>query len=63
MINRYMKLKIYINNKLYKTITVEGTSYDPRFIWPEIQADRDSGLLASFDLDKGLNVRYEKVEK
>ena len=58
-----MKLKIYINNKLYKTITLETDSYDPRFIWPEIQADRDSGLLASFNLDKGLNVRYEKVEK
>jgi len=57
-----MKLKVYINNKLYKTISLEGNSYDPRFIWPEIQADRDSGLLASFNLEQGLSVRYEKVE-
>jgi hypothetical protein len=56
-----MKVKVYINNKLYKTITVEGGSYDPRFIWPEIQADRDSGLLASFNLEQGLSIRYEKV--
>jgi hypothetical protein len=57
-----MKLKIYINNKLYKTVTLENDSYDPGFIWPQIQADRDSGLLASFDLTKGLSVRYEKVD-
>ena len=56
-----MQLKVYINNKLYKTITVEGDSYNPAFIWPEIEADRDSGMLMSYDLGKGLAIRYEKV--
>jgi len=56
-----MQLKVYINNKLYKTVTVPGNTYDPSFIWPEIEADRDSGMLTSFDLSKGLNIRYEKI--
>ena len=56
-----MQLKVYINNKLYKTVTVEGDSYDPSFIWPEIETDRDSGMLMSYDLGKGLAIRYEKV--
>ena len=57
-----MQLNIFINNKLYKTVTVEGTSYNPNFIWPEIQVDRDSGLLTSFNLNRGLSIRYEKVQ-
>jgi hypothetical protein len=57
-----MQLNVFINNKLYKTVTVPGNSYDPSFIWPEIEADRDSGLLTTFDLNKGLAIRYEKVE-
>jgi hypothetical protein len=56
-----MQLKVYINNKLYKTVTVEGDSYNPAFIWPEIETDRDSGMLMSYDLGKGLAIRYEKV--
>jgi hypothetical protein len=56
-----MQLKVFINDKLYKTVTVPGTTYNPNFIWPEIEADRDSGLLNSFDLEKGLSIRYEKV--
>jgi hypothetical protein len=56
-----MKLKVYLNNKLYKTYTLPGDAYDPGMIWTEIQIDRDSGLLTSYDLSKGINVRYEKV--
>jgi hypothetical protein len=56
-----MQIKVFINDKLYKTVTVPGTTYNPNFIWPEIEADRDSGLLNSFDLNKGLKIRYEKV--
>jgi hypothetical protein len=56
-----MQLKVFINDTLYKTVTVPGTTYNPNFIWPEIEADRDSGLLNSFDLTKGLKIRYEKV--
>ena len=57
-----MKLKIYINNKLYKTVRVLGDRYDPAFIWPELQADRDSGLLNGFDLSQGIKLRFEKIE-
>jgi hypothetical protein len=58
-----MKLKIYINDKLYKTVTVKGDSYNPMFIWPEVLADRDCGLLASYAIGKGIHLRFEKVEK
>jgi hypothetical protein len=58
-----MKLNIFINDKLYKTVTVKGDSYNPMFIWPDIQADRDCGLLASYAITKGINLRFEKVEK
>ena len=57
-----MKLKIYINDKLYKTVKVQGDRYDPAFIWPEIEADRDSGLLNGFDLSQGMKLRFEKIE-
>ena len=56
-----MQLNIYINNQLYKTITVDGDSYQPAFIYPQIEADKESGLLNAFDLTQGLAVRYEKV--
>jgi len=56
-----MQLNVFINNKLYKTVTVPGTTYDPGFIWPEIEADKASGLLDSFGLAQGLAIRYEKV--
>jgi hypothetical protein len=56
-----MQLNVYINNQLYKSITVEGDSYQPAFIYPQIEADKASGLLNAFDLTKGLAVRYEKV--
>jgi hypothetical protein len=56
-----MQIKVFINEKLYKTVTVPGNTYNPNFIWPEIQADRDSGLLTTFNLNKGLKIRYEKV--
>lgn len=58
-----MQLKIYINNKLYKTVTVPGTTYNPAFIWPEIETDRDSGMLSSFNLATGLAIKYEVVSK
>jgi hypothetical protein len=56
-----MQLKVYINNKLYKTVTVQGDSYDPGFILPEFEADRDSGLLVGFNVTQGIHIRYEKV--
>ena len=56
-----MKIKVYINTKLYKTWTVLGNSYDPNALWPEIQIDRDSGALSSFDLSTGIHLRFERV--
>jgi hypothetical protein len=56
-----MQLKVFINDKLYKIVTVTEDTYNPNFIWPEIEADRDSGLLTTFNLNKGLSIRYEKV--
>ena len=56
-----MKVKIYINDKLYKTETVTGESYNPGFIWPQIQADKDAGLLTTFaNPDGTLAIRIEK---
>jgi len=57
-----MQLKVYINNKLYKTVRVQGDNYDPAFIWPELEADRDSGLLNGFDVSRGIKLHFEKVE-
>jgi len=56
-----MQIKVFINDKLYKIVTVTEDTYNPNFIWPEIEADRDSGLLTTFNLNKGLSIRYEKV--
>jgi hypothetical protein len=56
-----MQLNVYINEQLYKSITIDGDTYQPGFIYPQIEADKASGLLNAFDLSKGLSVRYEKV--
>jgi len=56
-----MQLNVYINEQLYKSITIDGDTYQPGFIYPRIEADKASGLLNAFDLSKGLSVRYEKV--
>lgn len=56
-----MQLNVYINEQLYKSITIDGDTYQPGFIYPQIEADKASGLLNAFDLSKGLAVRYERV--
>ena len=56
-----MLLRIYINDRLYKTITINDTKYDPKAIYDEIMIDKQSGLLSSFQLEKGMAIRYEKV--
>jgi hypothetical protein len=56
-----MQVKIYINDKLYKTVPVAENNYDPKNIWMQVQADKDSGLLSSFGVDKQFNIRIEKV--
>ena len=56
-----MLLRIYINDRLYKTITVDSDRYDPKVIYEEIMIDKQSGLLSSFHLENGMAIRYEKV--
>ena len=57
-----MQVNIFINNKLYKTVSVPGEIYNPSDFWPQIQADKESGLLSTFNVDERLSIRYEKVQ-
>jgi hypothetical protein len=57
-----MQVKIYINNKLYKTVTVEGTTYNPADYWPQIDADKNAGLLNSFNVTEKMALRFEAVK-
>ena len=57
-----MQIKIYINDKLYKTVTVEGETYDPNDFWQQIKADREAGLLNSFDIAERMKIEYRKVK-
>ena len=62
MINIVMQVKIYINDKLYKTVTVEGEKYDPNQYWGQIQADKNEGLLDTYKVDEKFSVRFEPVK-
>lgn len=57
-----MQVKIFINEKLYKTVTVPGTTYEPGAFWKQIFADKEAGLLNSFNISEKMSVRYEAVE-
>jgi urease beta subunit len=57
-----MQVKILINNKLYKTVTVEGSSYNPAEYWPQIDADKAAGLLSTFNVQEQMAVRFEPVK-
>ena len=57
-----MQVKIFINEKLYKTVTVEGTQYDPNKYWGQILEDKESGALASYNVDQQLSVKFEPVK-
>jgi len=57
-----MKFNIFINDKLYKTVTTDGDSYNPMTIWPQIEADKDSGLLSTFNVSEKLSIRVEKAK-
>ena len=58
----FMQVKIFINNKLYKTVTVEGKTYNPADYWPQMQADRDAGLLNSFNIQEKMSVSFQVVK-
>jgi hypothetical protein len=55
-----MEIKIYINDKLYKTVTVSGEKYDPNQFWPQIKADKDAGLLNSFNISEQMKIEYRR---
>jgi hypothetical protein len=62
MINNVtMQLKIYINEKIWKTVTLETETYEPNDYWPVIAAEKEQGLLADFNLDSGMKVEFRRV--
>ena len=54
------QLKIYINDKLYKTVTLESETYEPSKYWPQINTDKQAGLLNSFNIEEGMKVEFRK---
>jgi hypothetical protein len=56
-----MKLEIYINDKLWKSVTLEDESYQPSDYWLQINYEQKQGLLSSFNLEQGLKVEFRKV--
>lgn len=53
-------LKIYINNRLYKTITVETDEnghYDSKPIMEQLMADKDAELLGLYNVSTKFGVR------
>ena len=56
-----MQVKIYINDKLYRTVTVEGEKYEPNKYWGIIEADKNAGLLDTYKIDEKFGVRFEPV--
>lgn len=57
-----MKFNIFINDKLYKTVTVQGDTYNPMTIYPQIEADKQSGLLSTYNIGQQLTIKVEKVK-
>ena len=51
-----MDYEIYIDNKLYKTITTEG-GYSINDINEDLNKDDADGKLTGFDLSKGFSVK------
>ena len=62
LINRYMKVNIYLNETLYKTIDLGSVqSYNPKTITDIVFADKDAGVIpASFKADEAMKIRIEK---
>ncbi len=59
-----MKLKVYINDKYYRTIDDGGKNsnktYDPAVVMKFISQDKAQGLLDSFEIEtKGLSLKVE----
>ena len=61
MINSSMQVEILINDKIYKTVTVDGDSYQPRNYWQEINTAKTNGLLSDFNVEDGLKIEFRPV--
>lgn len=55
------QLKIFINDKLYKTVTLDNDKYEPAWYWPQIKADKEAGLLNSFNVEEAMKVEFRKI--
>ena len=55
------QLKIFINDKLYKTVTLDNDKYEPAWYWPQIKADKEAGLLNSFNIEEAMKVEFRKI--
>lgn len=56
-----MQMKIFINDKLYKTVMVDGDKYQPSQYYKQIKADKAAGLLDSFNVQETMKVEFRKV--
>lgn len=57
-------LKVYINNRLYKTITVEADEnghYDSKPIMEQLISEKDAGLLELYNVSSKFGVRLTLV--
>ncbi len=61
MATQAKQLKIFINDKLYKTVTLDSDKYEPTWYWPQINADKEAGLLNTFNVADGMKVEFRKV--
>lgn len=54
------QLKIFINDKLYKTVSLDSDKYEPSSYWPQINADKQAGLLNTFNIEESMKVEFRK---
>ena len=57
-----MKIKIFINSLLYKTVDLGSvSSYEPKQLTDMVLADKAAGTIdPSFNVDQGLSIRLVK---
>ena len=56
-----MQIQILINEIIYKTITIEGDTYQPGDYWAQITSDKANGLLRSFNIENGLKIEFRTL--
>jgi hypothetical protein len=56
-----MQVNIYIQDQLYKTVDIDGDSYNLGEMMSLVEVDKNQGLLERFDQSKSLAIRVEPV--